>query len=152
MGRWNGHKCEFISSLIASFYVQNNKNGNTHVRRFYHHSVCSHCCCSTSITQQSTWLRMQSVGESCIGAIDEEKEEEIRGANMIMFNGIDWRLVACGCRTTQQPTAKLNREGIDRICVAIWRAIKHRNTTISPTTVIEVDAQLTIVLLCLKDT
>ena len=36
----------------------------------------------TSITQQSTWLRMQSVGESCIGAIDEEKEEEIRGANI----------------------------------------------------------------------
>ena len=25
---------------------------------------------------------MQSVGESCIGAIDEEKEEEIRGANI----------------------------------------------------------------------
>jgi hypothetical protein len=25
---------------------------------------------------------MQSIGESCIGAIDEEKEEEIRGANI----------------------------------------------------------------------
>jgi hypothetical protein len=52
---------------------------------------------------------MQSVGESCIGAIDEEKEEEIRGANIIMFNGIDRQPVACGCRTTQQPTAKSNR-------------------------------------------
>jgi hypothetical protein len=25
---------------------------------------------------------MQSIGECCIGAIDEEKEEEIRGANI----------------------------------------------------------------------
>jgi hypothetical protein len=32
---------------------------------------------------------MQSIGESCSGAIDEEKEEEIRGANVIIFNGID---------------------------------------------------------------
>jgi hypothetical protein len=25
MDRWNCHKCEFISSLVASFHFQNNK-------------------------------------------------------------------------------------------------------------------------------
>jgi hypothetical protein len=34
----------FIINSI--FLCSNNKNGNTHVRWFYHHSVCSHCCCT----------------------------------------------------------------------------------------------------------
>jgi hypothetical protein len=42
----------------------------------------------------------------------------------------------------QNNTTTNRQEGIDQICVAIWRAIKNRKTTISPITVIEVDAQL----------
>ena len=142
MGRWNGHKCEFISSLVASFHFQNNKKWQN-----------SRSSALPSLCLQP--LLLQHINNTTINLVtDAEHWGELhwsnwwgerggdKGGKHQMFNGIDWRPVACGCRTTQQPTAELNREGIDRICVAIWRAIKHRNTTISPITVIEVDAQL----------
>ena len=80
---------------------------------------------------------------SGIAAIEQEGEEDGRKHHNVQLELIGWEGTD-GLPTpqTQQPTAELNREGIDQICVAIWRAIKHRNTTISPTTVIEADAQL----------
>jgi hypothetical protein len=93
---------------------------------------------------------MQSVGGFLFTAIDEEKVEEIRGANIIMFNGIDWRPVACGCRnnttTNRQIESRGNRSNLCRDLESN-KAQKHNNQPHNSDW-----SGCTIVLLCLKDT
>jgi uncharacterized protein with ACT and thioredoxin-like domain len=58
---------------------------------------------------------MQSVGESCIGAIDEEKMEEIRGANIIICSMelIGGRSLADAEQHNNQPLNRIEGELIE---------------------------------------
>ena len=83
MGRWNGHKCEFISSLVASFHFQNNKKWQNS-----RSSALPSLCLQPLLLQHINNTTINLVtdaehwGELHYGAIGEEKEEEIRGANI----------------------------------------------------------------------
>ena len=141
MGRWNGHKCEFISSLVASFHFQNNKKWQN-----------SRSSALPSLCLQP--LLLQHINNTTINLVtDAEHWGELHWSNWWGERGgdkggkhhnVQWNWLAAGGLRMQNNTTtnrRIESRG-NRICVAIWRAIKHRNTTISPITVIEVDAQL----------